>query len=144
MRRKEGASSPLPLVYRGDFFPSLLWGLLVLLLEALVSCTLVQEDLPAEDVALVHLTVVVVILLQCDSAVTWERVRIDGEDQMGLSKTEDRMDVRFGSDHPLIDHVEDSEMALVLLVLVHSFSIPVAGTKDCDINIASHQRPVHL
>lgn len=61
-------------------------------------------------------------------------------DQMLLCKRGDLMGEICGNDHPLIDHVEDSEMALAPLVLVHNFSIQTAEAKDCD-NVVGHWEP---
>lgn len=106
-----------------------------MLWEAPVSCTLVQGVLRAEVVAQVRLTVVV-ILLQVGTTAMSERGLIGGVEQMVFCKRGDLMGESYGSDNRLIDHVEDSETALVPLVLVLSFSIQVAEAKACD-NIAS-------
>jgi len=75
---------------------------------------------------------------QVGTTVMSERGLIDGVDQMVLYKRGDLMGASCGSDNPLIDHVEDSEMALAPLVSVHNFSIQVAEAKGCD-NIVRHQ-----
>lgn len=68
-----------------------------------------------------------------------ERGLIGGVDQMGLCKRGDLMGGSCGSDKPSIDHVEDSEMALVPLVLVHNFSIQVAEAKGYDNTVRHHK-----
>ena len=73
------------------------------------------------------------------STIMLERGPIEVE-RMVLCKRGVLMDGSCGHDHPLIDHVEDTEMAPAPLVLVHNFSILTAEAKDCD-NVVGHGRP---